>query len=637
SDEYSLACVVYEMVVGEPPFTGPTAQAIIARHSLDMVSPPSIVRATIPDAVEDAILRALAKVPADRYPTTALFAEALNTPSRATGAARRATLARRAGAARGARWRIGLAGGALALAVVGWLAWRRSGSAARPAVSGGGLDPRHVAVLYFADLSAGGELGYLADGFTEALIDQLGQVRTLHVISPNGVAPYRRGDLPRDSIARALAVGSLVEGSVEPAGTRVRVTVRLVDGASGADVERTTLEQPAGAALVIRDSLTREVARFLRARLGEEVRLREERAGTGSVDAWVLVQRAERIRKEAEALVAGDAVDAGFSAFARADSVLAQAERLDPAWTDPIVRRGWIAYRRARLLQRQPAEATRWIETGGGHAERGLALAEGDPRALELRGTLRYYRWLLHREPDPARAAALLGGARADLEQAVARDPTLASAYSTLSHLYYQHGIDDPVAAVLAARRAYEEDAYLAVAHDVLWRLFTGSYDLDQQTQAQHWCAEGARRFPRSFRFVECQLWVMTGEGAPPEVARAWRLLARMDSLTPEPQRAYQHLRGQMVVGGVIARAGLKDSARRVLERSRGTPELDPDLELVSFEAFMRTLLGDQDQAIDLLKRYVAANPEVSYTARSWWWRDLSKNPRFREILAAGR
>src|SRR5690348_13978604 len=52
SDEYSLACVVYEMLVGEPPFTGPTAQAIIARQSLDIVSPPSIVRASIPDAVE---------------------------------------------------------------------------------------------------------------------------------------------------------------------------------------------------------------------------------------------------------------------------------------------------------------------------------------------------------------------------------------------------------------------------------------------------------------------------------------------------------------------------------------------------------------------------------------------------------
>src|SRR5919197_2386992 len=80
SDQYSLACVVYEMLVGEPPFTGPTAQAVIARHSPDMVSPPSIVRGTVPDAVEGAILRALSKLPADRYATTALFAEALNTP-----------------------------------------------------------------------------------------------------------------------------------------------------------------------------------------------------------------------------------------------------------------------------------------------------------------------------------------------------------------------------------------------------------------------------------------------------------------------------------------------------------------------------------------------------------------------------
>src|SRR5205807_2497578 len=92
SDQYSLACVVYEMLVGEPPFTGPTAQAVIARHSLDMVSPPSIVRSTIPDAVEAAILRALAKLPVDRYATTALFAEALNRPSAATSAVRRATL-----------------------------------------------------------------------------------------------------------------------------------------------------------------------------------------------------------------------------------------------------------------------------------------------------------------------------------------------------------------------------------------------------------------------------------------------------------------------------------------------------------------------------------------------------------------
>src|SRR2546430_6306794 len=62
----------------------------MARHPLDAVSPPSIVRASIPDAVEDALLRALEKTPADRFPTTALFAEALARPSAATGPLRRA-------------------------------------------------------------------------------------------------------------------------------------------------------------------------------------------------------------------------------------------------------------------------------------------------------------------------------------------------------------------------------------------------------------------------------------------------------------------------------------------------------------------------------------------------------------------
>src|SRR5207247_10850246 len=71
SDQYSLACVLYEMLVGAPPFSGPSAQAIMARHSLDLVSPPSIVRTTIPAAVEAAILAALATPLQARVPTTA--------------------------------------------------------------------------------------------------------------------------------------------------------------------------------------------------------------------------------------------------------------------------------------------------------------------------------------------------------------------------------------------------------------------------------------------------------------------------------------------------------------------------------------------------------------------------------------
>src|SRR5207253_9724896 len=174
SDQYSLACVVYEMMVGEPPFTGPTVQAIIARHSMDSVSPPSIVRNTIPDAVEGAILRALSKVPADRYPTTALFAEALHTPSAATGAARRASLA--SGRTRRRPWRVAVVVALAVAAVALGVAFAARRRAAPGAAAAGGLDPRHVAVLYFEDESRDSSLGFLADGLTEALIDQLDQV-----------------------------------------------------------------------------------------------------------------------------------------------------------------------------------------------------------------------------------------------------------------------------------------------------------------------------------------------------------------------------------------------------------------------------------------------------------------------------
>jgi eukaryotic-like serine/threonine-protein kinase len=635
SDEYSLACVVYEMLVGEPPFTGPTAQAIIARQSLDIVSPPSIVRASIPDAVEGAILRALSKVPADRYPTTALFAEALNKPSAATGAYRRATLERGLKRPSSVVRRL-LPVAAVAAALVGYFAIR-SARAGRGAAAGG-LDPRHLAVLYFDDLSRDHSLGYLADGITEALIANLSQVQPLSVISRNGVAPYRGGSVRADSIARALGVGTVVTGSVEQEGDLLHVIVRLVDGASGADFKRASFDQRAGDLLtVIRDSLSARVAEFLRERLGEEVRLRTEQMGTSNVAAWSLKERAEKSRKDAEAALEAERADAAFAAFDQADSLAGLAEAADDKWVDPIVFRGQIALRRARLLQEQPREALGWIRTGLGHAERALRLAPTDGSALELRGTLRYYQWILHFTPDPAAAQALLQGARQDLEGAVQADPSLASAYSTLSHLYYQ--VEDVPAAVLAARRAYEQDAYLSVARDILYRLFIGSLDLEQFSQADRWCTEETRRFPRDYRSPQCQLLLMATPVRAPDLGRAWQLVALLDTVTPQQFRPYLRLESRLRAAGVIARAGLRDSARHVFDRVRAasTPSADPGQELLAIEAYERTLLGDRDEAIALLTRYSAANPGHFERGKdiSWWWRDLKDDPRFKALVGA--
>src|SRR5204862_1237997 len=192
----------------------------------------------------------------------------------------------------------------------------------------GGLDPRRIAVLYLEDQSAGRTLGFLANGLTEALIGQLAQVPSLTVISKNGIAPYRDPAIAADSVGRALEAGTVVRGTLEDAGARYRVSVRLIDGASGADFRRASFEQPKGDVLKIRDTLAVKVAEFLRERLGEEVRLRQERAGTENPGAWSLAEQADNAEQDAGRVAGGDALGAA-RLYTRADSLLQEAEGVD--------------------------------------------------------------------------------------------------------------------------------------------------------------------------------------------------------------------------------------------------------------------------------------------------------------------
>lgn len=81
TDQYSLATVLYEMLAGEPPFNGPTAQAIMARRLAEPARPLHAVRSTVPEPVERAVLKALERVPVDRFPDVSAFAAALNAPA----------------------------------------------------------------------------------------------------------------------------------------------------------------------------------------------------------------------------------------------------------------------------------------------------------------------------------------------------------------------------------------------------------------------------------------------------------------------------------------------------------------------------------------------------------------------------
>jgi len=454
-------------------------------------------------------------------------------------------------------------------------------------------------------------------------------------VSRGGVAPFRGRDVSRDSIARALEAGTLVEGSVEPVGSRARVTIRLVDGASSVDVRRQSFELPLAAPLAMRDSLISQAAVLLRERLGDEVRLREQRSETKSVEAWSLVQQAQKSQKDALAAAVRDPA-AAATLYARTDSLLARAEQGDPAWVQPIVLRARVAYSRSRLEQ-VPHEQDKWLTIGLGHVERALHAEPQNPDALEMRGTLRFWRFSRGLVPDSADADKLLSAAQTDLEAATRINPQQVGAWNTLSYLYYFQR-KDLVEANRAARSAYEADAYLGSADAILYRLFVTSYDLELFAPAADWCEKGRRRFPTGPQFAQCQLMLLTTKAADPDVDRAWHLANDATRLSSERSRPFTQLLEQIFVSWVLARAGLPDSARHVLERAKGNADVDPQKELLGYEAVGRVMLGDKDEALNLLNEYLIANPKHREGFRKsvhWWWRPIQNDPRFKAIIGA--
>jgi tetratricopeptide (TPR) repeat protein len=282
----------------------------------------------------------------------------------------------------------------------------------------------------------------------------------------------------------------------------------------------------------------------------------------------------------------------------------------------------------------------RWVDSGLVYAEQALQTDRTSAPALALRGGLRFAKYRLSDPSEGAVRSELLKSAEADLQNAVAADGTLAAAYATLSSIQYDK--KDVHAALTMARNAYEADAYLADADNILASLSDAAYDTENFAESAKWCDEGWRRFPGDSRFTMCQLWGMITPDARPNLSEAWRLARQVDSLAPASDRAFLSRMALMIVGGATGKRiggtanGLADSARRVLVRARADADLDPEHELPGYEAIMRTQIGDLDTAITLLKQYVAFHPDHSFLVGGnvhWWWRELRAKPEFQALL----
>jgi eukaryotic-like serine/threonine-protein kinase len=652
SDLYSLGCVLYELLAGEPPFLAKSAQALMARHSMEAVPSVRIVRNTVPEEVEDAIFAAMAKVPADRPQTAAQFMEMLGLPMGAT-ASRRATIRHTAsrrvptGMLRVAEpepepapwWRRPWVLGLLALLVGGggFAAWKAFAASQSASMSPDELArARKVAVLYFGYPEP--DLAPVADGLTEALIASL-RAANLDVVSRNGVLPFRGTKTPVDSIADRLEVGTLVRGSIAPEGDQIRITTWLTDADGNDQGEHDNF-------LIHRDSLgaaeakvVEEASRKLRQQLRVTL-VAEARSRAGNQAAWRLLQRGEKARNDADQAALSDPKSA-LPHLAEADSLLEQAALADPAWVDPVLARGEVALQRAQF---SPAgEKLQWIDAGFQSAGRAMKLDATNARTLALRGSLEYEKW---RALPPAQAperAQLLRSAEADLQAAVRDDPLLASAYATLSRVMYEK--KDVYSALDRARSAYNADRYLANSAAILDRLFYSSYDTGNFAEAESWCDEGERRFPRNPTFTRCHLWLMIAPDAARDVPEAWRLAVKLDSLyqsRSDSARQYQASFSRILVGGAIGKkvaeqpSPLIDSARRVLARARPDVRVDPKHELAGYEGVMRAQIGDLDEAIGLFKEYVSFNPDHSFRVGQnihWWYRELRGKPEFQALV----
>jgi serine/threonine-protein kinase len=234
SDVYSLGCVLYEMLAGQPPHHGPTPQAMIARRLTDPVLPVRRVRSAVPAQVERALMKALATDPGDRLASAAAFAEALS-----------------------------------------------ERDAPAPAVP-------TVAVLPFVNLSADPENEYFADGITEDVIAQLAKIRALKVISRTSVMRFKNHEQSLREIGAKLEATTILEGSVRRAGDRVRIVAQLIEVDTDQHLWAETYDRRLTDIFGIQTDVALHIAAALRAELSRDERSRIGKEPTDDLEAYQL-------------------------------------------------------------------------------------------------------------------------------------------------------------------------------------------------------------------------------------------------------------------------------------------------------------------------------------------------------------
>ncbi len=440
SDIYSLGCVLYEMLAGEPPYTGPTAQAVLAKKLSEVTPRVSVVREMMPESLDRAVVKALAKAPADRFTTAAQLAEALSVKQMSrpapTHGGRKAIMSALAS--------IGVVA---VVVVVALIAWPRDLPPEGP--------PRLV-VLPFENLGAQ-EDEYFADGMTEAIRARIANMAGLQVISRTSAVQYKSTTKTPEQIGDELSVGYILDGTVQrerpgDPTSRVRIIPQLIDVSDDASVWARTFDENMTELFQVQSDIAEQVANAL------EVTVL-------GVEREAMLARPTDNQEAYDAYLRGLAHSRHLTLESQ-DSAMAYLElavELDPDFA--------LAHAAlSRVYEEQSATfegSEEWTRRAFAAAERALELDSGLAEGYAARGDVLW--------------SALFGfdheGSARDLKRALALNPNLSDAHDDLAGIYSHVGLLERALEETLLAQALDPLSVYAKFRRGLLMLWSGDYE----------------------------------------------------------------------------------------------------------------------------------------------------------------